>query len=86
MKNFWGVVKRNKGKFIGLIILLILLYVALGTSLPYHRHKDVSEEFANSFDIDNYFSDEVQGERVACIDDNIDALLWRLRIIEQAKT
>lgn len=29
--------------------------------------------------------DGIAGERIACIDDNVDALIWRLRLIENAK-
>ena len=71
-----------------LIIGLLLLYVAyfvLATLLPYLSQKKVGASFAASVQSGDYYSDTVGTDRVACIEDNLDALLWRIRLIEQAQ-
>ena len=65
-----------------IIFILILIYIALLT-VPYLRHKKVSENFKNDFRQREFYSSQTGSERIAYINDNTDALLYRLQIIEQ---
>lgn len=67
-----------KGLLLGGLVLLLLFFVISLTVPPLFQTHDVEEE---------HIAMEPSGkaERVRCIDDNQDALLWRLRVIEQAE-
>ncbi len=67
------------------VLLLFLLYEAVGGILPSVIHKKADMAAASSAGMDIYYSDTEGSERVLCIDDNMDALLWRLRIIAEAQ-
>lgn len=67
-----------------IIFILILIYIALLT-VPYLRHKKVSENFQNDFSQREFYSSQAGIERIAYINDNTDALLYRLQMIEQAE-
>ncbi len=67
-----------------IIFILILIYIALLT-VPYLRHKKVSENFQNDFSQRAFYSSQVGSERIAYINDNTDALLYRLQMIQQAE-
>lgn len=67
-----------------IIFILILIYIALLT-VPYLRHKKVSENFKNDFRQRAFYSSQVGSERIAYINDNTDALLYRLQMIQQAE-
>ncbi len=68
-----------------LALLLCLLYLGLGTLLPFLYHKDTEEEYRKWLEDTPWRSDEIGTERVLCIDDNTDALLWRLRMFDMAE-
>ncbi|MCD8054457.1 MAG: phospholipase D-like domain-containing protein [Lachnospiraceae bacterium] len=63
---------------------LLLIYTLLAI-LPSAPHQRVSEEFASSFQAEDCYGDSAGKERILCIDDNEEALLWRLRVIETAQ-
>ena len=67
-----------------IIFILILIYIALLT-VPYLRHKKVSENFQNDFSQRAFYSSQEGSERIAYINDNTDALLYRLQMIQQAE-
>ena len=67
-----------------IILLLVLIYIALLT-VPYIRHKKVSESFQRDFSEREFYSQTTGTERIAYINDNTDALLYRLSMFEQAK-
>lgn len=67
-----------------IILILILLYLA-ALIVPYITNKKVSGSFRKSFSEKTFYSDKTGTERVAYIDDNTEALLYRLRMIEDAK-
>ena len=67
-----------------IILLLVLIYIALLT-VPYIRHKKVSESFQRDFSEREFYSQTTGTERIAYINDNTDALLYRLNMFEQAK-
>lgn len=66
-----------------ILLLLFLLYLAALT-VPYIPHKKVSDSFRKSFSERTFYSDTIGTERVAYIDDNEEALLYRLRMIGEA--
>ena len=66
------------------ILLAVLLYMSL-LIVPYVSHKKVPSSYKDSFSAKSFYSDKAGTERVAYINDNNDALLWRLHMIEQAK-
>ena len=66
------------------ILIFVLLYLAALT-VPYIPHKNVSESFQNFFAKRSFYSDTIGTERAAYIDDNTEALLYRLRMIEEAE-
>ena len=47
--------------------------------------KKVSENFQNDFSQREFYSSQAGSERIAYINDNTDALLYRLQMIEQAE-
>lgn len=67
-----------------LILLLVLLYIALLT-VPYIRHKKVSPDFRKDFQEREFYSQTTGTERIAYINDNTDALLYRLNMINEAE-
>lgn len=74
-----------KKKYIKWVLFaFILLYIGAAT-LPYIPHKEVSESYQKSVQETQFYTDEKGTERVAYIDDNMDALLYRLHMIEEAK-
>ncbi len=73
---------RKNGKWV-LIFLLLLYFAAL--IVPYIPHKKVSEDYRKSFSDRNFYGKRSGGERVGYIDDNNEALLYRLRMIQEAE-
>lgn len=64
--------------------MIIAVYGAI-VCLPYSGSLSVSDETKNSFSIDNFYSQDVGGERVKALDDPADAFLYRIDIIRGAK-
>lgn len=67
-----------------ILLLFLLIYIAL-IVIPYIQHKKVSASYQNEFEKRTFYSDNIGTERVAYINDNTDALLCRLHMIEEAK-
>ena len=59
-----------------IVFVIILVYIIGSLMLPPAFHPEAA---------DVTLSSGATGERVACIDDNVDALIWRLRMIENAE-
>lgn len=74
--------KKPSIKHLGFLIFLI--YLCLLT-VPYLPHKKVSQAYKQSFQSRQFYSDSAGTERVAYIDDNVDALLYRLNLINEAE-
>lgn len=68
-----------------LIILLCVVYIAGGIILSYKRQPAVSQKYKDSFHVSDYYSDSASCDRAYIIEDNEEALLQRLRMIEQAR-
>ena len=66
------------------IVVLILIYVGALT-LPYVAHKKVSSTFVKDFEKRSFTNDQAGTERVSYLNDNVEALLYRLRMTEEAK-
>lgn len=66
------------------IVVLILIYVGALT-LPYVAHKKVSSTFVKDFEKRSFTNDQAGTERVFYLNDNVEALLYRLRMAEEAK-
>ncbi len=74
-----GEQKKKKVRFIKRVFLLWIVYAVICLVIPPLFHKTVSEQEAA------YSGRAGQQERVLSIDDNMDALLWRLRLINAAQ-
>lgn len=67
-------------------VILIILIAYLGCLIiPYIPHKTPSDSFKKSFKSRSFYSDTHGPERIAYIDDNTDALQYRLRMMEEAE-
>lgn len=66
------------------IVVLILIYVGALT-LPYVAHKKVSSTFVKDFEKRSFTNNQTGTERVSYLNDNVEALLYRLRMAEEAK-
>ena len=62
------------------VIVLLLLFIIISCSVPPACQKKATAEA-----LADYKSETATKERVLCVDDNLDALLWRIRIIEEAE-
>ena len=62
----------------------LLIYIAL-LAIPYIQHKNVSVSYQKKFAKQSFYSDTAGTERVAYINDNTDALLYRLHMFDEAK-
>ena len=63
----------------------LLIYIAL-LAIPYIQHKNVSVSYQQkSSQKQSFYSDTAGTERVAYINDNTDALLYRLHMLDEAK-
>ena len=67
-----------------ILLFLLLVYIA-ALIVPYIAHKPVSSSYKKEFKKRNFYGTSVGTERVAYIDDNTEALLYRLHMIEEAK-
>lgn len=66
------------------LLFLFFIYIAL-LVVPYISHKKVSPTYQQNFNAKSFYSDVTGNERVAYINDNNDALLYRLHMIENAQ-
>lgn len=75
--------KRKIRIIIG-VFLIFVLYILLGVVIPYSNQPQISHEYVDSFDRNDYYSDDLSCDRAYVIEDNGDALIERLRMIERA--
>ncbi len=82
--------KINKPKKIilacSLFLLAAILYIALGTTLPYVKHKAPSDEAVEKAENAVFTGDGTYTEKIKNITDNKEALLYRLKMIDEAKS
>lgn len=77
-------IRRKKLPLKRIFLILSLIYIS-ALIVPYIPHKKVSSSFQDSFAERTFYSNTAGTERVAYITDNEDALLYRLRMIEEAQ-
>ncbi len=67
------------------VLFLFLAAYVLAAACPYLEHRQVSQEFREQIGRTEFYGDGPGGERVAYVDDNTQALLLRLQMIESAR-
>ena len=67
-----------------LFVVVFFSYVILSVIIAYKRQPKISEEYMKSFDPDDFFSEQISCDRACVIEDNTQALIERLRMIERA--
>lgn len=72
-------------KWIFYLVLVYILFFIISVVIPPLFHKGVSKEYRKNFSEYMEAGSVCDTERVLCIDDNTDALVWRLRVIESAE-
>lgn len=77
--------RSKKIRLITAVVLTILLYLVLGAVIPYRKQPAVSHEFAESLDLDDFYSESVSCDRAMVLKDNKAALDERIRLIANAK-
>lgn len=80
-----GIDISKKRHFIRFVLPLFICYVLLGATIPYLKQPDVSADFKKSFNVDDFYSDSVSCDRATIVEDNGEALIERIRMIENAK-
>ena len=78
------VMKGNIKKLVRLLLLFVASIVVVNVLGP-ALQKKVGDEYKEQVSQAVYESDVVSSEKILCIDDNEEALLWRLRMIAAAK-
>lgn len=73
-------------KIIICLLVAALLYLILGTVLPFIRHKQVSKEYQSEFQEMSFLEEIIGTERIAYVKHNTDALSYRLQMAEEAET
>ncbi len=68
-----------------LLLLLAAVGYVLLLTVPYISHKAVSESQKSQIETRTYYGDSTGTERAGYIDDNTEALLYRLHLMEQAE-
>ena len=76
---------KSRKKWIFLSLLMVFLFYLCLVAIPYIPHKKVSEEYKEQFDTADYYSEKPGTERISYVDDNTEALIYRLKMIEEAK-
>ena len=72
-------------KSLVVLILLFMLYILTGIILSYRKHPDISQEYQSQFRAMDCYADATSCDRAYIIEDNEEALLERLKMIEQAE-
>ena len=72
-------------KHIGKIITVFLVAYVGALTLPYVGHKKVSSNYKKEFQAEDCYGDTNGKERVAYVDDNVEALKYRLKMISEAQ-
>lgn len=76
---------RTIFKWIFRILGIYLIYIAVSLTVPFLGSPDVSQDFKDSFDINEFYSDETGVDRAAVVESSQDALDVRLHMINEAK-
>lgn len=79
------VMSKLKKRYIVLGVVAFLIAAFALAIIPYSDIPEVSEEYKDSFDVNEFYSDEESCDRAAIIDDNGEALAQRIMLIENAR-
>ena len=77
-------IKKNLKRIRNIILWFLLIVVLVNVFAPLYCKKP-DTKFEETLKQAEFTSDTPGNERIRCIDDNEEALLWRLRMIEAAK-
>ncbi|MGN0298072.1 MAG: phosphatidylserine/phosphatidylglycerophosphate/cardiolipin synthase family protein [Lachnospiraceae bacterium] len=80
-KDTWRWILRLARRILAAGIILIVLVNIIEPAI----HPEITDEMKLIMDETEYKSDSVSQERYRCIDENEEALIWRLRMIESAE-
>lgn len=72
-------------KWLFYLILVYILFFIISVVIPPLFQKGVSGEYKKSLSKSLETEPKCDTERILCIDDNTDAMVWRLRVIESAE-
>lgn len=72
-------------KILFFTVIIFILYLIVGIILSYKRQPAVSQAYRDGFHAADCYSDSISCDRAYIMEDNEEALLERLRMIEQAK-
>ena len=72
------------GKCIKTVVLLYLIYVLCTGVLPFLRHKSVSDDFAASVSVSDFYADTPCVDRVALVEYPSDSFETRIHILDEA--
>lgn len=72
-------------KIIWKCLLIYVVYLLIVNFLPPIFHKEVSKDTQQEYVRQQYESEQDSSERILCIDNNEQALIWRLRMIASAQ-
>lgn len=72
-------------KKVMLVLALFLTYVMIGIFVSYARHPKITEETKKNTNIDRFYETAESPERAVVIEKNKDALMQRVRLIENAQ-
>lgn len=75
----------NRMRHIIKLLLAVIVLVILLATVPFWNHQEISDLFEAEFDVNSYYGEETGSERVAYIDDNYEAMIYRLQMIAEAK-
>lgn len=76
---------RKAIKIAAILFLLFILYLLAGAILPYRNQPEVGQEYRASFRAADCYADTQSCDRACIIEENEEALLERLRMVEQAR-
>lgn len=87
IKNKTSEMIKNKIKkrYIAIGVTVYLLCLFALAVIPYTDIPVISESYKESFDVNEFYSDEISCDRATIIDDNGEALAQRIMLIENAK-
>lgn len=86
MQKFKNLSRKKKVLYGFLSILsLYLLYAIISVTVPFANPPEVSDEFKQSFDRNDFYGDSVSVDRAAVVETSQDALDVRIHMINQAK-
>jgi len=84
-----GIKNKKRGVSMRLMLpvtlLILTAYMLIGGLLPYKNNPEVNTSYKSSFDVSSFYGDTPCCDRAALIEDNGDALILRLKMIEAAQ-